>query len=482
MSNLEKEVNFPAQYNGSVPRFSNLPVSLQNVSANYTLGVTNTSFGRGAVVANFRNGYNSVDFYYPVNQTPAAPNQIVYSFVSTALLVTIGAPVLQKFMRSSRILVSPDLSETMSVGRLAAAKLCVQANTQSTTAASLSGQIAAAAIADFRDLKDWTQSELKTLAMAKGSCFSGKRIADPSYLYLGPDVRSSLEPIDPAKCLETGKNLFIQDNCPPLVQSHIIDFGFGITSSHGVNQRITRGPRLPPGSTIRITPELYSPGNNATAYGVLWGRSTGDPAANIQMQLQLVETFTIIAGVETAVLPSRLFGQDPAFIDNGYEIMAVIVLTSASSVKSTGVEILDFYGDKNYAGWRVALWEDVGVNQSIAFSYEGAVEGIPTGILAYYRREDDLKAVGLEEWTIFQRRFADNVYTRCRNGTDSILNEGNSLSMGLFADLAGGLGHVLRGAGAGLDQTLGMKMQRPSLQMSGMHRLQMAGMYKPDSE
>lgn len=477
MASLEDQTTDPDRYNGAIPCTSNIPVSIQNVDGRLSLKVTASGGSRpnnasGALVANLRSGFNSLDVMYPA-PVPA----VVGGFVT---MLTYPA-----YVKGDVVKVSPDLSETMSVGRLAAARIKLESATQSTTSASLSGEVGAAAIADYRDLNQWSQSELKSLAMSSTSAVMGCSLSKPLYMFLGPDVASGIEPIESIKALETGRNLYTRIDGAGISNNATIGFGFSFRL--GATTQVWKVGRIPPRSRVRASFAFTNIAVDAvvtTSINSYWIKAATSPDTAPSVVERRADT-TFKAGPNAAPYRTSVIyhGDDDDLIETGYELMGLLCNTTTGQIGEIEVEVLDYYADRQYAGWRVAVWNDLGLDQNLVITFNGAVEGLPTGQLAYYRRSDDLKSVSFMEWTEFRRLFSDNVLTRIRHEVATLRPPmsstlDRSVQMGLFQDIGRGLGGLLT-EGLG---TIG-KVAEGAIGMSGMQQgrmgvptLRMAGM------
>lgn len=464
---LEEQICDPDRYEGAVPCTSNIPTTAQIVKGKGLFKVVagvgaDPINGTGALVANFRNGYNAIEIFYP--RKSVATNGV--------LSIAVGP----RFFRGGVLDVDPNLSTMMSMGRLGAALVCMQANTQSTTSASLSGEISMSAIADFRDLDKWTQTELRILAMSEKSGFFGQNISEPSFAILGPDPIDKIKAIDPSLAAESGENL-------------VTKYAFGAANAHGVvfGPQVTlpgvvsvEGPVLPPRSRVSVQASVGRGGPTGFSNVIInaeWVRVNADPNAACDFQSRPFPVGATIDSLNSITTPMvDVF--DPALSEGGYELLGVRVTSNVGDViHGITIKVDDFYGNRYFAGWRIGLWEDVGVGQNISVTYTGAVDGLPTGQLAFFKRPDDTKSVGLSEWQDFKRLFGLNLMARCVHGSSRFrvshiptASTQRALQMGLFDGIGRVLGKGLETIGSGIDGALGMR---------GMAPISMAGMVNP---
>jgi hypothetical protein len=432
---IKRQVENPDVYDGAIPIPGALPMILQGVLGHKTFKVTlgsgpDCNYSSGALVANLRSGYNNVDIFLPVNSGAPSPTFNIPSF---PVPINVTFLVSEKFLRHGIIPISPVLSSTLSVGRLAASKIRVQANTQSTTTASLSGEIGMFAIADFRDIKQWTQNELATIALDSSNQFIGRRISDPSYAWLGPETVDDIEPIDSLLSVETGRNARIAaSTVAPGHQSLVLSVAGTIT---GLPSTLNVGGfHVPPRTGIRFNATFtnMTVGTAVVTTTIVWVRANSDPNVVPDVSLQtVVATGAIASSGDTLSTGQQFFGMDATLLEAGYEIGAITTHATSGELINYNFEFLDVYAKRQYAGWRVALWEDVGEGQNINVSFSGAVEGLSTGAAASIRREGRGPSCTNEEWGEFTRLFATNVLSRVSHGRDSmeVSQDSGTLSM-----------------------------------------------------
>lgn len=512
---LNAQLSKPEQYNGCIPLSDGLPVSLTGVNAHDTFNVTagvgpSNNYGSGAVVCNFREGYNSHDIYMPTPVGFTPPGAFNVRPVPSGPIIACTILPAAPFTRHKWLETSPALEENMSVGRLAAACVELSAATQSTTSASLSGEVAVSAIADFRDLKTWTQNELKTLGVTTTSSFLGKKLSVPSYAFLGPDVVNRCNPIDSTLVLETGRNFHMHEVLPTpnTYGSLIIDIG-GVTTAAVTTPYVKQLPKLPSRTQYRFR---ASAGNYAWGVGqvadlwLVWIRANSDPGVAPATVVTQQHFGQYISGLnDTINVDNVIVGDDEQLIRQGFELGSIIVTAPGGFIVDYELTVLDMFAERRFGGWRILLWQNAGAGQTISVAVTGAVEGVATGTLASFKREGVMDSLEPGTWERFTRAFAKNRFSRVSHGEQSMAvslahpaamvamaeQRRNAVNMGLLSTL-GGLIPIpgLNQLGAGLGQladnavssALGMGgiPRRGNMSMAGIPRQSTLGTYFVD--
>lgn len=479
---LKDQVERPDVYSGAIPCDSTLPLSIVNVKGQLTLRVragagSEPIFGSGAIVSNMRNGYNDTSIFVKSSATPTG-------VISTAWGSGFRLTARDPYISHMRMPLSPALEDSSSVGVLAAARVSWKSNTLGTTSASLGGEVAAAAIADFRDLDKWSQNELCSLAVSSASAFMGKSITDESYMWLGPDVMGEPMPINSDLVRATGSDVFTRDILTVSAQQQVIEFF--ATSSTDPARNILRAPKIPLTAKLRVRVRFVNAlgGDSAVHFKKVWVRGDPDPA----LPLQYVAEDEYYGGVSPASYTSWTHWfefERPDLRAQGYVPGALAISCNASHVQiqETNIWILDMYGKQHFGGWRIGLWEDAAVGMNLSVAFQGAALATLVGDVAEYKKASIQSYVSDSEWNNFKKLFMTNALTRVSNGpatmdvsrtlTAGVMAE-QGIQMGMFSDL---LSHGAKALGGIVENAL-------PIQMAGMHQsksLRMAGMVPPNA-
>lgn len=417
-ASLTQQVEEPETYAGAIPQDSTLPLSIVPLRGQITLRVRAGAgpepvYGTGAVVSNFRNGYNDTSIFVKSSSVPTAGIPVAFGGTGVSVLAN------QPFVSHARMPISPALEQSASIGTLMAARISYKSNTVGTTAASLSGESAAAAIADFRDLRTWTQNEICSLAVTATSSFLGKSISRESHMWLGPDVMSEPTPVNSDLVRQCGADAFLSflTNTGTVWRQVCINI-FADGDSAG-NRALFNLPKIPLTAKLRFRCRYADPvgGPLAVHFKKIWVRGNADPASPLDVVTE--EEYHGAEAPATFSIWSHYVEFDNAgYRAAGYVPGAIIMTTNtaATSIDQVDAQILDLYGKQHYGGWRVGLWEDAAVGMNIAVSFVGAALATLVGNVAEYKKATVTDAVPDEVWTEFKRRFTTNTYCRVNHG------------------------------------------------------------------
>lgn len=464
----------PHSYKGAIPNESSLPFSLQAVTGYKSLRVSAGAGpepinSNGFIVANFRNGYNDIAVY---GSTPA-----ISMPPATVNMFGINAAVTPRwnFTKQAMLPISPGLERAFCIGQLSSASLEVSSSTVSTTSASLSGTVVAAAITDFQNLAEWSFTEVESLKMTPMDGLIGKELSKPTRVWLGPDVITSPQPIDTfASYSATSEHVIDSKVHNPITNGTIgclVRCNIGNLPS--TPDLFYTSKNLPPNTTITVNAEIANVATSTVGITILgvWIRAPVDPSTPLVVVTESVQiSVSTSSTADVYHTGDFTFGTNSTHLKDGFTLAAVVLNTTAGGFRKSTWRYNNVYSPKNYGGWRLIGWRDAGVGQALEVEYKGSVTALPSDSNSNYMKADPLNSVDPVTWFRVRNLFATGALRRV--AWNSGMQGGQSFEMGIFKDFGHGLGgHAQRffgDVGQGIDDLFGFKGHTvPKYSMAG---------------
>lgn len=365
----------PHKYVGGVPNNSSMSLYTQDATLYSTINLaTWPRFTTGMVIQNVRRGYRNIYLLAPID--PSA--NFGHAGWPYKLVVPYGPCDLTAGPSFS---FAPDLTKTMSMGRLASSILSSQSSTTSTTTAALSGTYAVAALADLRDVLFGT-NPLSVTNMSQ------KAITNKDFAYAvnvgigvrcnsGPDALDSVRPIVFDGNVVNSENSYISGTLAP---NTYIQAQFGVlatpdTSLPG-NVNFTKLENVLPdlGFKLRVVGSNAAAGYWNAICTITYIRVA--PGAGNYAPRQVVFDIDYIVGGTGEDFAATVDIPAPR---EGEWISMFGVQTQSGEIKSYEVWQLGLYDERNYGGWRAIRWDNVGTDQTLEINSFAMIEGIATG-------------------------------------------------------------------------------------------------------
>lgn len=394
----------PGSYVGGIPCDSPVPLTRKDLTVYSVLKPGVDVDSSGFLIWNVIRGCYSVALCSLVNAINISASDGVT--VDNVYVVTYPYPV--PYTTSSTLLsMKPELSQTMSKGRLASGKICIYSSTTSTTLAALNGELSGATVTDLRNCGDFTV---------------------PSIMQAGSTVKDSVCNVRPNWGVSTVVG------CDVTMDVHMINYDNGFTHGESgiiTSQNITlAGAPLinsnaafatfdPFGLNILYYGSPYSPSNFGQNQHIPMGvnikarcqMAMVQPASGIEGSFRMsVRVFKSTAGlskatvgptVETYTLTQFQFAPGAAgnyifetpLIRCAFDecIVAVVFVLSNSDGNSTilpvvsfipSIMVMDGYGPAGFGSYRVLRWDNIDNTQTINIKGTLMVDGVPTGSIA----------------------------------------------------------------------------------------------------
>lgn len=394
----------PSSYVGGIPCDSPVPLTQKDLTVYGVIKPGTQVDGSGMLIWNVLRGcYSMALCSLPTTMNLSGSNGLINDGL---FVVTSVFPV--PYVNSNTMLsLKPELSLTMSKGRLSAGKVCIYSSTTSTTLAALNGELAGATVTDLRNCGDFTVPSIMQASSTVKDSVCNVRPNWGVATVVGCDVAPDVHMINYDKGYVPGESGIIHGVMTSSVFAPLINgnAGFATFDPFGCNPGYYSSPY---GAFSFGVGEHVPMGVNIKAR---CGLTVGDIAAGTFGTFRIcARVFKSTCGlngvtnnptVETYVLTEFYFAtgangtyffESPLIRCAFDEIITAVVffLTNVTAQPlqlpgvsfSPGIYVENVYGPTGFGSFRVLRWDNIDSTQTINIKGTLMVDGVPTGSIA----------------------------------------------------------------------------------------------------